>query len=104
MRPESPQRIENRVINGGHMAEEEDVKIDEEAIEAHQYFAVLKENVKNVDADALQKQLSIVAEYLILAKALGQKILLNQMAFTHDVIVRGNEAPGPWHHAVRQSG
>ena len=36
------------------MAEAEDVKIDQEAIEPHQYFAVLKENVKNVDADALQ--------------------------------------------------
>ena len=36
------------------MAEAEDVNIDHEAIEPHQYFAVLKENVKNVDADALQ--------------------------------------------------
>ena len=42
----------------------------------------------NVDADALQSQLSIVAEHLIRAKVLGQKNLLNQLAFTHDVIVR----------------
>ena len=29
-----------------------------------------------------------MAEHLIWAKALGQKNLLNQLAFTHDVIVR----------------
>ncbi|MHC5536709.1 hypothetical protein ACYOEI_00360 [Singulisphaera rosea] len=67
---------------------EETVKIDPEAVEPHEYFAVLKESVKTVDAEALQSQLSIVAEHLIRAKALGQKNLLNQLAFTHDVIVR----------------
>jgi hypothetical protein len=67
---------------------EEAVTINTEAVEPHQYFAVLKESVKNVDADALENQLSIVAEHLIRAKAVGQKNLLNQLAFTHDVIVR----------------
>jgi hypothetical protein len=66
----------------------DDVAINPEAIEPHEYFAVLKESVKNVDAQALQNQLSVVAEHLIRAKALGQKNLLNQLAFTHDVIVR----------------
>lgn len=65
-----------------------DVTIDTEAVEPHEYFAVLKESVKNVDAEALQQQLSVVAEHLIRAKAVGQKNLLNQLAFTHDVIVR----------------
>jgi hypothetical protein len=67
---------------------DETVKVNPEAIEPHEYFAVLKESVKAVDADALQSQLSVVAEHLIRAKALGQKNLLNQLAFTHDVIVR----------------
>src|SRR5262249_46689747 len=66
----------------------DEITINPEAIEPHKYFAVLKDSVKNVDADALQKQLSIVAEHLIRAKTLGQKNLLNQLAFTHDVIVR----------------
>src|SRR4051812_11112275 len=67
---------------------DEAVTINPEAIEPHEYFAVLKESVKHVDADALQKQLSVVAEHLIRAKAVGQKNLLNKLAFTHDVIVR----------------
>ncbi len=66
----------------------EDVTINTEAVEPHEYFAVLKDSVKSVDADALQQQLSVVAEHLIRAKAVGQKNLLNQLAFTHDVIVR----------------
>jgi hypothetical protein len=67
---------------------DESITVNPEAIEPHEYFAVLKGSVKNVDAEALQKQLSVVAEHLIRAKALGQKNLLNQLAFTHDVIVR----------------
>jgi hypothetical protein len=64
------------------------VKIDPTAVEPHEYFAVLKDKVQTVDADALQKQLSVVAEHLIRAKNVGQKNLVNQLAFTHDVIVR----------------
>lgn len=66
----------------------EEVKINPEAIEPHEYFAVLKDSVKHVDAEILQNQLSIVAEHIIRAKNVGQKNLLNQLAFTHDVIVR----------------
>lgn len=66
----------------------EEVTINQDTVEPNEYFAVLKENVKNVDAGVLQKQLSVVAEHLIRAKTLGQKNLLNQLAFTHDVIVR----------------
>ncbi|WP_020476192.1 hypothetical protein [Zavarzinella formosa] len=66
----------------------EDVTINPEAVEPHEYFAVLKESVKGVDADMLQEQLAIIAEHLVRAKKVGQQSLLNQLAFTHDVIVR----------------
>ncbi len=58
----------------------DEITVNPEAVEPHEYFAVLKGSLKNVNAEALQKQLSVVAEHLIRAKALGQKNLLSQLA------------------------
>jgi hypothetical protein len=67
----------------------ETVKIDPEAIEPHEYFAVLKENVKAVDADMLQKQLEVVGRHLIQARDVGQKSLVNQLALSLNSVPSG---------------
>ncbi len=65
-----------------------EVVINTEAVEPSQYFSVLKDSSKDASTDMLQKQLDVIAAHLINAKAVGQKNLVDKLAFTHDVIIR----------------
>ena len=63
-----------------------DVNID--AVEPNEYFRVLKDSKKQIDQEALQSQLNMVANYVSKAKAIGQTSLLDKLAFTYATIVK----------------
>jgi signal recognition particle subunit SEC65 len=64
------------------------VDINPDAMEPHEYFKILKTKKQDAYEEALQTQLNAVASYIIKAKELGQKSLLEKLSFTYEVIIK----------------
>lgn len=63
-------------------------EINEKAIEPNEYFKVLKGGLKKTELTALQKQLDIIAEHIVLARNVGQKNFLKKLSFSYETIIK----------------
>ena len=61
---------------------------DEETKEPTEYFKILKSSLSEANENMLNDNLAVIAEHLISAKSVGQKSLMNKLAFTYDVIIK----------------
>lgn len=64
------------------------IKVDDTMIEPNEYFKILKSKKKIIKEEKLQAQLNEIAKYIVRAKELGQKTLLEKLAFTYDIIIK----------------
>jgi hypothetical protein len=67
------------------------VEVNNDAIEPDDYFKVLKSKLTKNQKDKLDKQLDVIAEQLTAANRVGQKNLLQRLAFTYDTLVKEQE-------------
>lgn len=63
-------------------------EVDEETKEPAEYFKILKTSLSKANQDMLEDNLAVISKHILSAKKIGQKSLLNQLAFTYDVIVK----------------
>ncbi len=64
------------------------LEINPDAKEPNEYFKLVKGSLQDIDADALQASLSIIAEHILHAQKIGQTSFLRRLAFTGDVILK----------------
>lgn len=64
------------------------ITVNPDSMEPSQYFKILKENIKGIDANMLENHLNLIGAQLIKAKGIGQKSLVDKLSMTYDVIKR----------------
>lgn len=64
------------------------IEVNKDAIEPNEYFKILKNKKGFIKQERLQAQLDVIAKYILKAKELGQKTLLEKLAFTYDVLIK----------------
>lgn len=64
------------------------IAVKEAALEARDYFKILKTKLNEQDTEALRAQLTTLAEQMIAAKKIGQQAFLERLSFTWNVVLK----------------